>query len=208
MILDLLKIFFCSFSGFLIFFALYITKNSWVNTLSYFLTFLLLPTTAFVITKVISNNLALSLGMIGALSIIRFRAPVKNPLELSIYFILITIGIAIAVNYRLSLIFLATVITIIIFAKIFEIFVTKKNYINLFKYSLSLDQGKGSNILEVESVSKIDLLANHKNLFYYSENNNIFKHKLSGMNREELQKLKENLNKNYTTQNITIKYFD
>ena len=133
MITDILKILFCSFSGFLIFITLYLTKNNWVNTLNYFLTILLLPMTAFVITKVISNNLALSLGMIGALSIIRFRAPVKNPLELSIYFILITIGIAIAVNYRLSLIFLAAVITIIIFAKIFEIFVTKKNYINLFK---------------------------------------------------------------------------
>jgi hypothetical protein len=207
MMTDVIKIFFCSFSGFLIFITLYLTRNNWVNTLSFFLTFLLLPITAFIITKAISNNLALSLGMIGALSIIRFRAPVKNPLELSIYFILITIGITIAVNYKLGSIFLAAVIIIILFGKGFEIFVTKKNYMNLFKYSLSLDQGKGSNILEVESRSKIDLLANHKNLFYYSENDNIFKHKLSGMSREELQKLKENLSTNYST-NIIVRYFD
>ena len=126
MMTDVIKIFFCSFSGFLIFITLYLTRNNWVNTLSFFLTFLLLPITAFIITKAISNNLALSLGMIGALSIIRFRAPVKNPLELSIYFILITIGITIAVNYKLGSIFLAAVIIIILFGKGFEIFVQKK----------------------------------------------------------------------------------
>ena len=45
--------------------------------MSYFITFLLLPATTYVITKVIANNLALSLGMIGALSIVRFRNPEK-----------------------------------------------------------------------------------------------------------------------------------
>ena len=49
-------------------------------------------------TKVISNNIALSLGMVGALSIVRFRNPVKNSLELVIYFALIAIGIASGVN--------------------------------------------------------------------------------------------------------------
>ena len=33
--------------------------------------------------------------MVGALSIIRFRHPVKSPLELSIYFLLLTVGITI-----------------------------------------------------------------------------------------------------------------
>ena len=38
--------------------------------------------------------------MIGALSIVRFRNPVKNPLELVIFFILITIGISFSANYK------------------------------------------------------------------------------------------------------------
>ena len=50
------------------------------------LIFSLLPVTGFVITSAISNNIALSLGMVGALSIVRFRTPIKNPLELVIYF--------------------------------------------------------------------------------------------------------------------------
>ena len=52
------------------------------------LVFSLLPVTGFVITSAISNNIALSLGMVGALSIVRFRTPIKNPLELVIYFYL------------------------------------------------------------------------------------------------------------------------
>ena len=47
----------------------------------------------------IAGNIALSLGMIGALSIVRFRNPVKSPFELTVFFGLITIGIAFAINY-------------------------------------------------------------------------------------------------------------
>ena len=93
------------FFGFLVFVTLIYIKQKWVNTMSYFITFLLLPATTYVITKVIANNLALSLGMIGALSIVRFRNPVKSPLELVMYFSLITIGIAMGVNHFWSIVF-------------------------------------------------------------------------------------------------------
>ena len=46
---------------------------------------ILFSPSVYIITLSISDNLALSLGMIGALSIVRFRNPVKNPLEIIIY---------------------------------------------------------------------------------------------------------------------------
>ena len=52
--------------------------STWSNNFQYTLICLLLPIITFVVTKVISNNIALSLGMVGALSIVRFRNPVKN----------------------------------------------------------------------------------------------------------------------------------
>ena len=67
------------------------------------LVFSLLPVTGFIITSAISNNIALSLGMVGALSIVRFRTPVKNPLELVIYFYLITLGIVTSVNPSIAI---------------------------------------------------------------------------------------------------------
>lgn len=42
----------------------------------------------------------------GALSIVRFRTPVKNPLELVNYFILITIGIVLSVSLTTTLLFI------------------------------------------------------------------------------------------------------
>ena len=87
-------------SGLLIFITLVIVKQRWARTYHTLITYLLLPLVAYVITNVISNNLALSLGMIGALSIIRFRNPVKNPVELVMYFSLLTMGISFAVNIK------------------------------------------------------------------------------------------------------------
>ena len=75
-----------------------------------------MPPSMTVIAWTIAGNLGLSLGMIGALSIVRFRTPVKSPLELVVYFVLIVIGISITVApvYTL-LIFLLTIISPFIF---------------------------------------------------------------------------------------------
>ena len=56
---------------------------------------------------VISSSIALSLGMVGALSIVRFRTPVKNPIELVMYFLLITMGIVTNVDPNLTLNFIS-----------------------------------------------------------------------------------------------------
>lgn len=47
-----------------------------------------------VIMMVIGNNLALSLGMVGALSIVRFRAAIKEPKDISFLFWSIAIGLS------------------------------------------------------------------------------------------------------------------
>ena len=62
--------------------------------------FLLLPIVTYAITSVISDNIALSLGMVGALSIVRFRNPVRSPFELSVYFLLISLGICASVSLK------------------------------------------------------------------------------------------------------------
>ena len=124
-------------SGLIIYATLIFIRQNWVNTIHYFITFLLLPPTTLVISKVISNNLSLSLGMIGALSIVRFRNPVKNPLELVIYFSLITIGIAFGVNPKWGILFVIVVLLILIFSEILLFFSKKFKKLNLFKYSFS-----------------------------------------------------------------------
>ena len=92
-----------SLIGFLIRLSLTLSKQRWAGTYHFTLTCLLLPAITFVITKVIAGNIALSLGMIGALSIIRYRTPVKSAYELSLLFALITIGVVGNVNPKYAL---------------------------------------------------------------------------------------------------------
>jgi hypothetical protein len=70
----------------------------WIVTVAHTSTLVFLPILTYVITSVISGNIALSLGMVGALSIVRFRNPVRSPLELSVYFGAITMGITASVS--------------------------------------------------------------------------------------------------------------
>jgi len=84
------------------------------------LTFSLLPPIATAITFSISGDIALSLGMVGALSIVRFRTPVRNPFELVIYFYLITIGISSAVNISIALILFLLIAIVLLFFQLFD----------------------------------------------------------------------------------------
>jgi len=56
-----------------------------------------LLTTALIIT-VVKSSLALSLGLVGALSIVRFRTPIKEPEELAYLFIAIAMGLGLGAN--------------------------------------------------------------------------------------------------------------
>ena len=74
--------------------------------------------------------------MVGALSIVRFRTPVKNPSELVIYFILITLGIVVNVNGNLAINF---VLFITIMTVITEIYKFVSNKLNLQEFSFNED---------------------------------------------------------------------
>lgn len=114
------------FLGYSLKFTLGKAKQMWVTTYHQTLSYCLLPPITSIITLLISSNIALSLGMIGALSIVRFRTPVKSPLELVMFFALITIGIGTAVNYKLSLLLtLVIILTLLFFFNLQKIYKKK-----------------------------------------------------------------------------------
>ena len=55
--------------------------------------FILLTMTTMLIISIVKSSLALSLGMVGALSIVRFRAAIKEPEELIYLFLAIAVGL-------------------------------------------------------------------------------------------------------------------
>ena len=56
--------------------------------------FIILGIATCLIITIVKSSLALSLGLVGALSIVRFRAAIKEPEELVYLFLIISIGLA------------------------------------------------------------------------------------------------------------------
>jgi len=56
--------------------------------------------TTLLVISVVKSSLALSLGLVGALSIVRFRTPIKEPEELAYIFLSIAIGLALGADQR------------------------------------------------------------------------------------------------------------
>ncbi|RLD65617.1 MAG: DUF4956 domain-containing protein [Bacteroidetes bacterium] len=73
-------------------------------------------TTMFIIT-VVKSSLALSLGLVGALSIVRFRAAIKEPEELSYLFLTIAIGLGLGADQLLiTVVAFIVIVAIIVFS--------------------------------------------------------------------------------------------
>ena len=192
-------------SGLILRYSLTLTGQAWAKSHAQTVAFMVLPVITYVITKTIAGNIALSLGMIGALSIVRFRHPVKSALELIMYFDLIAIGIATGVRTKWAIqLILCTVIII------FAVKIVQKIYQKFGKsfYNLSFNEGIAINSIEVFAKKKIDLIENDNNLislyndmiqdeivyrltFDNKNQLNSFKKKIEGM--ENINKININL---------------
>jgi uncharacterized membrane protein YhiD involved in acid resistance len=87
--------------------AFFVYKNTFQGVLyqkTYGISIVLISLITTVIIMTISGNLILSLGMVGALSIVRFRTAIKDPLDIVFMFWAISIGIANGVmGYKISI---------------------------------------------------------------------------------------------------------
>lgn len=76
--------------------------------------FVLLTLTTFLVISIIKSSLALSLGLVGALSIVRFRAAIKEPEELVYLFLCISIGLGFGAEQRYITLLAFTIILLIL----------------------------------------------------------------------------------------------
>lgn len=79
--------------------------------------FILLALTTMLIITIVKSSIALSLGLVGALSIVRFRAAIKEPEELIYLFLVIAIGLGMGADQA--------AITIVAFLLIMSILIIK-----------------------------------------------------------------------------------
>ena len=125
----------------------------WVKTYAHTLTLVLLPVITYAITSVIAGNIALSLGMVGALSIVRFRNPVKSPFELVIFFLLITMGITAGVNAEVLLALTVVTALVLLGFKATDFLTQKVLGRNFFQVSFS--EGSELPTIEIESSDEL-----------------------------------------------------
>jgi hypothetical protein len=74
--------------------------------------FVFIACTTFLIITVVKTSLALSLGLVGALSIIRFRTPIKEPEELAYLFLAIAVGVGLGADQSIATLIVFTVVLV------------------------------------------------------------------------------------------------
>jgi uncharacterized membrane protein YhiD involved in acid resistance len=115
---------------------------------------ILLVLTALVtcfIVIVISSNVVLSLGMVGALSIVRYRTAVKDPLDVGFLFWTVAVGVTCGAGlYIISL--LGTIFIAAIYILLVKIRSSKRVYILIIKYTN--EAGKAV-MREIEGINKV-----------------------------------------------------
>ena len=200
---ELKPIFLLISSGLLLRFSLTLTGQAWAKSHAQTVSFMILPIITYIITKTISGNIALSLGMIGALSIVRFRHPVKSALELIMYFDLITIGIATSVRTKWAVQLLLCSVIIIILVK-----VVQKIYNKFGRsfYSMSFNEGNITNTIEIISSKRIELIEKNNNLANYlsDQENSQFTYRLNFNDKGSLEEFKEKLNNEKNINKINV----
>ena len=188
----IIKSFYLLLGGLIIRQSLVIVGQRWANTYHHLGTYLLLPNIALLITSVIKDDIALSLGMIGALSIVRFRNPVKSPFELVMFFSLMSLGIVCSVSLALSFLLFSLVVLVIFGIKITD-YISKKFEKNIYQFSFG--DGNMLYTIEIESSDEMNDLIKKKSLihFYIDKKNKVYSYRLVFKNREDLISFQESI---------------
>lgn len=118
-------------------FIVYIYRKTYTGVVyskSFSLCIILLSMVTAMIIRTISSNLALSLGMVGALSIVRFRTAVKEPVDTGFMFWGITAGIMSGAGlYFVSI--LASILLGLLYVISYSMgFKVSSNYLLIIKY--------------------------------------------------------------------------
>lgn len=124
-------------------FILWIYKKTYsgvVYSKTFALSILMLSLVTTLIIQTISSNITLSLGMVGALSIVRFRTAVKEPADTGFMFWAITVGIMAGANLYLPAVIGSLLLGILYY--ICYVFGLKMNskYLVIVKYNPDEDK--------------------------------------------------------------------
>jgi len=121
------------------------TFNGVIYSHSFNISLLIMTMATALVIMGISNNVLLSLGMVGALSIVRFRTPIKDPMDLVYIFWSIVSGILCGAGF-IPLVVIGSVLIGIVLL----VFVNKMTVENPFLLIVKAGGGSSSEAIEAE----------------------------------------------------------
>ena len=120
--------------GLFIFMVYKKTFNGVMYSSSFGVTLIAMTMITTIVILAVTSNVVLSLGMVGALSIVRFRTAIKEPLDIAFLFWSIAVGIVLAAG----MIPLAVIGSVVVGVTLL-VFVNKKSYTHPYILVLSCD---------------------------------------------------------------------
>lgn len=153
--------------GLFIFFVYKKTYMGVMYSSSFGVTLVALTMITTVVILAVTSNVVLSLGMVGALSIVRFRAAIKEPLEIAFLFRAIAVGIVLAAGLIVLAVIGSAVIGLILI-----VFVNRRSWLDPYIVVLRCDGAESEReaaddgedwglYLAVEGVEESFLLRNY-----------------------------------------------
>ena len=126
--------------GLFIFMVYKKTFNGVMYSSSFGVTLIALTMITTIVILAVTSNVVLSLGMVGALSIVRFRTAIKEPLDIAFLFWSIAVGIVLAAG-MIPLAVIGSVVTGVILL----VFVNKKSHVHPYILVLECDCQQSEN---------------------------------------------------------------
>ena len=120
-----------------------------------------LTLTVCVIITVVKSSLALSLGLVGAFSIVRFRTPIKDPEDIVYLFLSIVSGLGFGANQNLYTSLGVSIILLVLTLRSSNLVKRKKFLKSINEFNLNFEWEKKNNNISISKI--IDLLANSCN---------------------------------------------
>ena len=165
----------------------------------------ILSIATFLVISVVKSSLALSLGLVGALSIVRFRTPIKDPEELVYLFLAISLGLGFGSGQ--------IIITIIIYFTIvlfIWFYLSRKKINSSSDYNLIIEsQDENQDLMENSEFIKNTLSENFGSVIfvkYYKigEDKDIMIFKISLNNLEDVKNFQKKLKSKFKNYNISL----
>ena len=194
--LIIVSLIFCAITSFLLMYVYRNKSNSLSSKIQISPIIPLLSLITFLVILIVKSSLALSLGLVGALSVIRFRTPIKEPEDLAFLFLAIAIGIGYGAGqiYATTIIFFAIIFLIWFFLSNNSF--TVKNDFNFIVETSNKNKDKYfSEILIALKVSAIEA-----NFVKFEQDNErvIIYYRLMFDDANKIQGLIDDLNKKFT----------